>query len=375
MAHYSYQTSSRDSEPVRICLAVAPYFSAVQLPENNSTSVKMEPDWTDPIAIATTSSPLSEITALSTGSYVLVASHLTGSQTSISIELLSMESLTNGKSDKQMQKEEPEKTDQATRSFQNMKAKIFFKSVTLSLINEVQNALKFVEILRLHAEGIHFLSYPKPYNDRKGQLQMFNISVKSAQVDNQAYTSGRYDFPVIFKGKSRITSVKKEVNGANFTEMSDYLQEESFMAVCISTEVAGSGKSVGWDDLTIHFNDAEVFIEDQFIFDMLHFSQLFPIVALKHHGTQIGGDPLPRNVRASLSALKGPISIQHLTIEPITLLASVHASMKFFIAVDRTLLTFGQFQTGPVFATISQLGQALSLHYTSGAIFKAGKLR
>ncbi|PIK40599.1 putative vacuolar protein sorting-associated protein 13B isoform X1 [Apostichopus japonicus] len=375
MAHYSYHSSTDTSEPVRICLAVAPYFSAVQLPgKNGIAGGDSEPDWTDPIAIATTSSPISEITALSTGSYVLVASHVTGSQTNINVELLSMESSTSEKSDEET-KTKTEGCESSTRvvtPFQQVKVKLHLKSVTLSLMDELQSPVKFVEALRLHAKGINLLSHPVPHKDRKGQLQTFTVSVRSAQVDNQAHASGRYDFPVLFKGKSGTVSAKKEVDHTDFAESSENLRRDSFVVVHVSTEFTEEGRAFGWQDVSVHINHAEVFIEDQFIFDTLHFCRSFPAVALRYRGARGNRDRLPGNVRASLTALRGPISIQQLTVEPIRVLASVHASMKFFVAVDRTLLTFGQFETGPVFATVSQLGQALSLHYTSGAIFKAG---
>lgn len=374
MAHYSYHSSTDTSEPVRICLAVAPYFSAVQLPgKNGIAGGDSEPDWTDPIAIATTSSPTSEITALSTGSYVLVASHVTGSQTNINVEVLSMEPSSSEKTEKETKTEGQVSSPRVVTPFQQVKVKLHLKSVTLSLMDELQSPVKFVEALRLHAKGINLLSHPVPHKDRKGQLQTFTVSVRSAQVDNQAHASGRYDFPVLFKGKSRIVSAKKEVDRTDFAESSENLKRDSFVVVHVSTEFTEDGRAFGWQDVSVHINHAEVFIEDQFIFDTLHFCRSFPTVALRHRSVRGNRDRLPGNVRASLTALRGPISIQQLTVEPIRVLASVHASMKFFVAVDRTLLTFGQFETGPVFATVSQLGQALSLHYTSGAIFKAGK--
>lgn len=74
-----------------------------------------------------------------------------------------------------------------------------------------------------------------------------------------------------------------------------------------------------------------------------------------------------------MDALRSPIGLQQLTILPISLTASVHASLKMFISLDQTRLKFQRYETGPIYATHRQLGQALTLHYTSGALFKAGE--
>lgn len=370
MAHYSIYTLWEVTAQAQICLAVAPFFSAVQLPERNEDQVKSEPEWSEAIKIASDSTPVAEIIALSTGCYVLVSSHMTGCQTSVNVELLSMESPSKEKSGSvQAERGLSEKTK--FNIFQKLNVRMLVKAITISLMDEVHSSVEFVEVLRIQANMGQFMSFPVPSKESNLLVQSFQFAVSTIQVDNQDYRSGRYDFPVIFKGNEGLSQREDRII-SNFADIAEKNKSECFITLEMAVEVKEGGKVAVLKDLTIHFNDAEVFIEDQFIFDMLHYCRTFPKAALIHSRTPTSGEVLPGKVKVSLTALKGPISMQHLTIKPITVLASVHASMKIFVAVDRTVLNFGQFDTGPVFTTASQLGQALSVHYTSGAIFKAG---
>jgi vacuolar protein sorting-associated protein 13B len=55
-------------------------------------------------------------------------------------------------------------------------------------------------------------------------------------------------------------------------------------------------------------------------------------------------------------------------------LISVHASLKVFIASDKTPLVFGKFEKKGLSTTSHQLVRVLAMHYASGALFRAGKL-
>lgn len=77
----------------------------------------------------------------------------------------------------------------------------------------------------------------------------------------------------------------------------------------------------------------------------------------------------------SMQALLQPVRLQRLTIQPVNLLVSIHASLKLYIASDHTPLSFSVFERGPVFTTARQLVHALAMHYAAGALFRAGRLK
>ena len=78
-------------------------------------------------------------------------------------------------------------------------------------------------------------------------------------------------------------------------------------------------------------------------------------------------------VLQSVQALVHPVRLQKLTIEPVNLLVSIHASLKLYIASDHTPLSFSLFERGPLCTTARQLVHALAMHYAAGALFRAGK--
>lgn len=67
-----------------------------------------------------------------------------------------------------------------------------------------------------------------------------------------------------------------------------------------------------------------------------------------------------------------PLRLQKLSIQPVSLLVSIHASLKLYIASDHTPLSFSLFERGPLCTTARQLVHALAMHYAAGALFRAG---
>lgn len=84
---------------------------------------------------------------------------------------------------------------------------------------------------------------------------------------------------------------------------------------------------------------------------------------------------LSTQVLQSAGALVSPVRLQRLTIQPVSLLVSIHASLKLYIASDHTPLSFSLFERGPVCTTARQLVHALAMHYAAGALFRAGTCR
>jgi len=74
-----------------------------------------------------------------------------------------------------------------------------------------------------------------------------------------------------------------------------------------------------------------------------------------------------------VKALVRPVRLRQLTIRPVHLLVSVHASLKLYIASHHTPLFFAAFERGPVCTTARQLVHALAMHYAAGALFRAGE--
>ena len=84
--------------------------------------------------------------------------------------------------------------------------------------------------------------------------------------------------------------------------------------------------------------------------------------------------PIPEYIIIDAINLRSPLRLQRFTIEPISVLLSVHTSVRLYVALDHSPLYFGTFERKNLLTTPYRLGNALTMHYLSGAIFGAGKI-
>lgn len=73
--------------------------------------------------------------------------------------------------------------------------------------------------------------------------------------------------------------------------------------------------------------------------------------------------------------LSAPLRLQNFTIDPVSILLSVHTSVRLYVALDHSPLYFSTFERKNILTTPYRLGNALTMHYLSGAIFGAGKFK
>ena len=184
------------------------------------------------------------------------------------------------------------------------------------------------------------------------------------QVDNQLYSDGRFDFGVLLKTKHKYDDDVYLTPEAS-------LQSDVCFQFVLGLEMDDDiGANIAYVQLKM--KDTEVFVEDQFLYEILHRMRSYAPASQRISRPTITSQRLPSVVRAQMNLLRSPVGMRNLEIHGFAILASIHASLKVYIAVDRTLLSFNQFETGPVFASSKQIIEALTMHFTSGALFKAG---
>jgi len=82
---------------------------------------------------------------------------------------------------------------------------------------------------------------------------------------------------------------------------------------------------------------------------------------------------IPEYIMIDSKILSKPLRLQNFVIEPLSILLSVHTSMRLYVALDHSPLYFGTFERKNLLTTPYRLGNALTMHYLSGAIFGAGR--
>uniref|UniRef100_A0AAQ5ZM51 Vacuolar protein sorting 13 homolog B n=1 Tax=Amphiprion ocellaris TaxID=80972 RepID=A0AAQ5ZM51_AMPOC len=258
-----------------------------------------------------------------------------------------------------------------------------FIVASMALSDDITSPSGSVELLRLTltklllslAPAPTFLPPELPVDPEMGTASMsalmsdaslIEVYCSSLQVDNQLYNRASFHFPVLLCQDQRGGAEPGGLwtSDANPSESLEALEE--FKRSCflqLRMTLAGDKctvEEVRFISVTFQLQPARVYLEDTFV---------YYIKTLFH--TYIPNSAFT-SVLQSVQALVHPVRLQRLTIQPVNLLVSIHASLKLYIASDHTPLSFSLFERGPLCTTARQLVHALAMHYAAGALFRAG---
>ncbi|TNN02898.1 hypothetical protein fugu_010385, partial [Takifugu bimaculatus] len=206
---------------------------------------------------------------------------------------------------------------------------------------------------------------------------LVEVCCSSLQVDNQLYNRASFHFPVLLcqdqrGGAEPGSPWSNEANPAQSPEALEEFRSSCFLQLRV---VLAADRSTV-EEVTFQLQPARVYIEDTFVYYIKTLFYTYIPDGAKagtRTGQNLGSGPvLPEQVLQSAQALVRPVRLQRLTIQPVSLLVSIHASLKLYIASDHTPLSFSLFERGPVCTTARQLVHALAMHYAAGALFRAG---
>ncbi|XP_063958387.1 intermembrane lipid transfer protein VPS13B-like [Lytechinus pictus] len=374
--HYNppLDAQSKQSNVHKFHFAIAKPPGSVTVPSSQSLmegGSKVEgQQWSEAVDIVDSCNPTrSEIVSMPSGGYLLVATECVGTLIHIFVDSLNSR-------DEQVEESQVD-PPQISQS-------IGTAGIVVKVMNDQTPGLEVKEVLRVTAKGVSFLMVAREDLKRTKALHALHLltfSVAEIQIDNQSQDGGGYDFPVVFRGHER-----SEDNFLPDIDHNHQLtperwynfvyagaqenRESSFLWVHVFVEGnEGFGDRLRNAEVAIH--NMEVYIEDQFLRNAKSLVETYSPSGLVQKAPSARSGP-PLMVTVAMDALRSPIGLQQLTILPISLTASIHATLKMFISLDQTRLQFQRYETGPIYATHRQLGQALTLHYTSGALFKAG---
>ncbi|XP_041648797.1 vacuolar protein sorting-associated protein 13B-like isoform X2 [Cheilinus undulatus] len=210
---------------------------------------------------------------------------------------------------------------------------------------------------------------------------LIEVYCSGLQVDNQLYNRASFHFPVLLcqdqRGGVELGGPwSSDVNPTRSLEALEEFKHSCFLQLKIFL----AGDRCTMEEVTLQLQPARVYLEDTFVYYIKTlFHTYIPDSAMRtaavktQRSKELGSAPtLPEQVLQSVHALVHPVRLQRLTIEPINLLVSIHASLKLYIASDHTPLSFSLFERGPLCTTARQLVHALAMHYAAGALFRAG---
>ncbi|XP_015121632.1 vacuolar protein sorting-associated protein 13B [Diachasma alloeum] len=205
------------------------------------------------------------------------------------------------------------------------------------------------------------------------------VMIGDLQFDNQMFDQGGFDFPVVLISQKPSVKPERAFNVTSSLEncIAELRRSSLFSVECLWERIEGKNacKSVHVRVLPIN-----IYIEDKYVTQLLEYATSMVRPCCIMSGDTRGVDSLdesgrinaPTSVIIDAGIMSSPLRIQSLMIEPISILLSVHTSVRLYVALDHSPLHFGVFERENLFTTPYRLGNALTMHYLSGAIFGAG---
>lgn len=260
--------------------------------------------------------------------------------------------------------------------------------VVLVLKDDVSDQENISEILRVTCDN--FIISLRPKIDLTEKLRALDYRVKEQveivffvgdiQVDNQLHVCGKYDFPVILIRQDPDSAPK--LSPLDPIERAIQVSHNNALFT-LSLVLEPSPSRTCLHSMHIRLKPIVLYAEDAVFYSLMDILTSFlPVPRQRVREVRERREEedealpvamrVPKEVLAKSAAMTRPVHISHLIVEPVSLLLSVHASVKIYVALDRSPLHFGQFQRSEILTTSYSLGHSLAMHYLSGALIRAG---
>ena len=257
---------------------------------------------------------------------------------------------------------------------------LFIKQFAFTIQDELSSPEVQGELLRLTADDMFGAYYPASamLEDNRISRNCFVLSLGDLQLDNQIHDQGKYDFPVVLIRqnfvKPRTIHDYDQLMQMNVIEKHAILKSTSVMHVqVVLSNFECRNSAIESVELTAR--PMSIYVDDTFVFRIIKEVEGFiPTRLSVQEAPPVMVFKLPSSVKRSSKIGSCPVRIGHLSVQKLSVLMSVHASLKLFIASDHTPLNFGAFERNNLCTTGHQLIRVMVMHYASGALFKAGKM-
>lgn len=254
----------------------------------------------------------------------------------------------------------------------DLNVRVFVKEINLSLhIDNPSRQYMKCEVVSIYADDFLIA-----YADDEDKRSM-DIVVPNLQIDNQLFSTGKYDFPVILCAEE----LYEKTHGIPETYYLDaYYKLLKEKAIMINIKLKLFEDEFKIDSLHCKLSPVRAYIEDAYVTDFLE-------ALVECEATNCAYKPkqeyerkiltqnqisIPKDVEEQAIYAAEPLQFRSFRIEPMSVLLSVHTSVRLYIALDHSPLSFSAYERSHLLTIPLKFGQSLSMHYLSGAIFGAG---
>ena len=180
------------------------------------------------------------------------------------------------------------------------------------------------------------------------QLYEARMSLDNIQLDNQMYDIGLYRFPVVL--------VKHESSQAKFFD--------------INFKLSRFENSTFVDSLDLGMGKFCVYLEDTLLYVLQDIGKQY--VNIGSTDPIHSSSKLPFDVQVQVDSNRSIFYLERIRVRDISVQVTVNASVKIHLGLEDTLLNLARYEAHQLWCTSFSLGHAISRHYLSGALFKAG---
>lgn len=233
---------------------------------------------------------------------------------------------------------------------------VYVKSLSVGFLQDCRSGIERHSIANFTVDGLGI---------EIKQTDHLNLSiyVSDLQFDNELYLKESYDFPVVL-----VSQYPKPIKESNVLEIPvltllennhddpiitlDLIIESWFNSFC-------NKRKTGVKNVKLKVNPISLFIEDTYVNKLVeYFNNLFPtkliITDTYPVKTRFRNDvdvKVPEIVLFDSSVAAKPLSLKSITIEGVSLLLSIHSSLKMYIALDQSPLQFAKFSRKCILTT------------------------
>ena len=254
----------------------------------------------------------------------------------------------------------------------DLKVRVFVKEIILSL--HIDNASR--QYMKGEVVSIYADDFLLAYEDGEDKRSM-DIVIPNLQIDNQLFSTGKYDFPVILCAEE-LYEKTHIIPETYYLDCYYKLLKERALMINVKLKLFE-------DEFKIHslhckLSPVRAYIEDAYVTDFLE-------ALVECEPTNCAYKPkldyerkiltqnqitIPKDVEEQAIYAAEPLQLRSFRIEPMSVLLSVHTSVRLYIALDHSPLSFSAYERSHLLTIPLKFGQSLSMHYLSGAIFGAG---
>lgn len=248
----------------------------------------------------------------------------------------------------------------------------FMEGVNISISRDDQNTGKRTNMISINFDEIG-IQYSR-------LACKMSLNIAKLQVDNELFSSGEYDFPVVLCNKDVSTTQIDEAIFKNsiWNLPNIFESRKSKELFHINLDLYEEDSSI--ENVSVKLQPLKIFIEDTFINVLLEIvDDCLPknlIMKNKEKSVSVkleaGLVLIPRIVEEHSQYLAEPIRMRRIQLEPVHALLSVHTCIRMYIALDHSPLDFSIYEKMNVYTLPLKLGNSIGLHYLSSAIFGAG---